>query len=221
MEPLQSEQALRSIRRTGSPSVRQPPPMSTCSPMTFPTPDFLDALTQTQRAEGRTPYRHQRNSLQCSGCSRTLKRSGRATGARGCAPASARGPRREGSRRASGSNSGPRLRASGERSLHARSLRAGPGASFRRRHAAAPLPHDLRGSPDLVQAEPGSLRGLDHRECPQDRRRVAAPAADSLGRLQQADFFVVADRRRGLAAQPCDRADRQRLRWHFDVELGP
>src|SRR5438094_10131701 len=33
---------------------------------------------------------------------------------------------------------------------------------------------------DLVQAEPGSLRGLDHRECPQDRRRVAAPAADSL-----------------------------------------
>ena len=69
----------------------------------------------------------------------------------------------------------------------------------------------LQQEADLVEAEPGSLRGLDHRERPQDDARVAASAADPLRRFQEADRFVVADRRRSLAAQPCDLADRQRL----------
>jgi len=38
----------------------------------LPDPGLPRRTHATQRAEGRTPYRHQRNSLQCSGCSRTL-----------------------------------------------------------------------------------------------------------------------------------------------------
>src|SRR5439155_19498060 len=60
----------------------------------------------------------------------------------------------------------------------------------------------LEQEADLVEAEPGSLRGLDHRERPHDGTRVAAPAADPLRRFHQADLLVVADRRRSLAAQP-------------------
>src|SRR2546427_377858 len=71
----------------------------------------------------------------------------RANGVRGCVPAGAPGPRRAGNRRASGRNSAPRPRASGERVRRVRSLREAAGASARRPRAAVRLPRDSRGSP--------------------------------------------------------------------------
>src|SRR5689334_15398804 len=69
----------------------------------------------------------------------------------------------------------------------------------------------LEEETDLAEAQASSLGGVDDRQRSQDLRPVTAPPALAHRLRQQPDRLVVADRRRSLAAEPRNLADREKL----------
>jgi len=68
---------------------------------------------------------------------------------------------------------------------------------------------------DLLERQPGPLRGGDHGEPAQHHFVVATLAADPFGRRQESDALVVADQRRAHAGSACHLTDAQHsvARW--------
>jgi hypothetical protein len=62
---------------------------------------------------------------------------------------------------------------------------------------------------DLVEIEPGALRRVDHGQGAEHAAGVAPLVPASFRDLEQAQLLVVTDRRRSLAGQARDVADRQ------------